>query len=91
MVSTPESTNATIMVASDCASDATLVCRQLQEEFGKVVIATDAKRAAQDFERYQPGVLVLAFNSLEKAELYYLGLYRLCPAAQQVLHRTVIL
>ncbi|PJC14647.1 MAG: response regulator [Comamonadaceae bacterium CG_4_9_14_0_8_um_filter_57_21] len=80
-----------ILVASDSASDAAQVSRQLQEEFGKVVTSIDADLAASDFERHQPGVLVLAFNTLEKAERYYLGLYRLCPAVQQVLHRTVIL
>lgn len=34
---------------------------------------------------------MLAFNTLEKAERYYLGLYRLCPLVQQHIHRTIIL
>ena len=34
---------------------------------------------------------MLTFDNLEKAERYYLGLYRLCPMVQQHIHRTVIL
>ncbi len=86
-----ESTPLTILVASDNASDATEVSRQLCEEFGKVVTSTDQDHAAQDFDHHQPGVLVLAFNTLEKAERYYLGLYRLCPTVLHLVHRTVVL
>jgi CheY-like chemotaxis protein len=44
-----------------------------------------------DFEKHRPDVLVLAFNSLEKAERYYLGLYRLGRQVHGIPHRTVIL
>jgi CheY-like chemotaxis protein len=47
--------------------------------------------AVQDFEKYRPSVLVLAFDSLERAERYYLGLYRLCGTIHEVAHRTLIL
>jgi CheY-like chemotaxis protein len=82
---------AKILVACDNASDATQVSRQLLDEFELVLMSIDPDAAARDFERHRPAVLVLAFNSLEKAEAYYLGLYRLCPTVQQVSHRTIIL
>lgn len=80
-----------VLIASDVPTDANLVAKMLREEFEKVVISTDADQAAQDFERHQPDVLILAFNGLEKAERYYLGLYRQCQSIHHRPHRTLIL
>lgn len=91
MATTLSDNPGTILVASDNSSDAALVSQQLHDEFGRVPTSSDPAAAARDFERHRPAVLVLAFNSLEKAERYYLGLYRLCPTLQQQPHRTVIL
>ena len=88
---TPDASPATILVATDNVTDAALVKKHLEEEFPKVAISTVPDAAAQDFERHRPDVLVLAFDTLEKAERYYLGLYRLCPLVQQHAHRTIIL
>ena len=74
---------ATILIASDNASDAALVKKLLDPEFEHTFISTDPNRAKEDFERRHPDVLVLAFNALEKSERYYLGLYRLCPSIHQ--------
>ncbi|MDP2868791.1 response regulator [Methyloversatilis sp.] len=82
---------ARILVASDVVSDAELVRKLLRDEFEKISLSTDADRSVEDFERFKPDVLVLAFNSLEKAERYYLGLYRLSTAVHGLPHRTVIL
>lgn len=80
-----------ILVASDVRGDADLVCKLLREEFGNVMGSTHAQRAVHDFEQHRPEVLVLAFNSLEKSERYYLGLYRLSTLAHGMVHRTIIL
>lgn len=80
-----------LLVASDSPTDATLVAKMLREEFEKVAISVDVDQAAQDFERHQPDVLILAFNGLEKAERYYLGLYRQCQSIHHRPHRTLIL
>lgn len=80
-----------LLVASDSLTDATLVAKMLREEFEKVAISADADQAAQDFERHQPNVLILAFDGLEKAERYYLGLYRQCQSIHHRPHRTLIL
>ena len=84
----------TLLVATDNVTDAALVKNLLEKELAKVaklVVSTNPDAAAMDFERLRPDVLVLAFDNLEKAERYYLGLYRLCPMVQQHIHRTVIL
>ncbi|MHB9118140.1 MAG: response regulator [Burkholderiales bacterium] len=80
-----------ILVATEVSSDADLVRGLLREEFGNVVASSDPERAVQDFEEHRPEVLILAFNSLEKAERYYLGLYRLSTVVHALPHRTLIL
>lgn len=83
--------DAKILVASDNADDARLIQGQLKADFGQVQLSTHADRGLEDFEQHAPDVLVLAFDRLEKAQRYYLGLYRLGGALQQHPHRTVIL
>lgn len=80
-----------ILVATEVVSDADLVRVLLNDEFENVVSSTDPERAVQDFEKHRPEVLILAFNSLEKAERYYLGLYRLSTVVHALPHRTLIL
>jgi CheY-like chemotaxis protein len=82
---------ARILVATDVVADADLVKTLLCDEFDDVVSSTDPDRAIQDFEKCGPGLLILAFDTLEKAERYYLGLYRLSTLARALPHRTVIL
>lgn len=83
--------NTRVLVASDNTDDADLIQRQLNAHFAQVQVSTDAERCLQDFERHAPEVLVLAFDRLDKAQSYYLGLYRLGSGLLQRPHRTVIL
>ena len=69
--------NASVLVASDNADDAQQVVRQLASEFDNVRASADPDKAVADFEAFDPDVLVLAFDTLEKAQHYQLGLYRL--------------
>jgi len=80
-----------VLVASDNADDARQIQRQLKVDFTDVQLSTDADRYLQDFEQHAPDVLLLAFDGLDKAQRYYLGLYRLGGTLQQHAHRTVIL
>ena len=80
-----------ILVSTDALADADLVRKLLSDEFDNVFISTDPDRAAEDFEKHRPGVLILAFDELEKAERYYLGLYRLSNLVHTLAHRTVVL
>ncbi len=89
--STSRELSAKILIASDNISDATTAKKMLTGEFDKVFISTDPDLTVQDFEQRSPDVLVLAFNTLEKAECYYLGLYRRNVNIQLQPHRTVIL
>jgi CheY-like chemotaxis protein len=83
--------HAKVLVASDNVDDAQQVGRQLTDDFANVRLSTDGDRFLQDFEEHGPDVLVLAFDRLDKAQRYYLGLYRLGGALQLTPHRTIIL
>lgn len=80
-----------ILVATEALADAQLIKKLLDEEFDNVAISTKSELAVQDFEQHRPAVLVLAFDSLEQAERYYLGLYRLSTIVHSVPHYTLIL
>ncbi len=80
-----------ILIAADNVPDADVVRKLLAEEFDDTRASTDPASAVADFESYKPDVLILAFNELEKAERYYLGLYRLGALAHVLPHRTLIL
>jgi CheY-like chemotaxis protein/uncharacterized small protein (DUF1192 family) len=84
-------TSVQILVAGDGAADAEQVKALLRDEFDDIAISNDPERAIADFEKYRPAVLILAFNTLEKAERYYLGLYRLSSVVHALPHRTLIL
>jgi CheY-like chemotaxis protein len=86
--------NVRIVVATDNGDDAHQVVRQLKTVFSDVrasVVADDARATAAEVETLRPQVLVLAFDTLEKAQRYYLGLYRHGSNALQAPHRTVVL
>lgn len=80
-----------ILIASDDAADAALVKKLLSGTVDMVVTSTDPAKVVEDFEHRLPQVLVLAFDSLAKAERYYLSLYRLSSKVHLQAHRTVIL
>jgi CheY-like chemotaxis protein len=87
----PAADSARILVSTDNADDARQILRQLEDDFANVRSSTDPNRAVADFEKHKPDVLVFAFDRLEKAQRYYLGLYRLGETFQNHRHRTVVL
>jgi CheY-like chemotaxis protein len=88
---TMHSINPSVLVASDNASDANLVKRLLAKDFSRISTSTVEEKAAADFEQHLPDILVLAFKALERAERFYLGLYRHCARLSVQPHRTIIL
>lgn len=83
--------HASILVATSVVADAELVEKLLRDEFRNVHVSVNAESAVADFETRRPAVLVLAFDTLEAAQRYYLGLYRLGTTVHTVPHRTVVL
>lgn len=89
MTDAPE--KARILIATDSVRDAELLARLLEVHFENVRVSTVAENACKDFEAHSPDVLVLAFDSIAKAQVYYLGLYRLLPFVNEHRHRSVLL
>jgi CheY-like chemotaxis protein len=83
--------NGSILVASDAQANANMVSELLAHEFNGVRASWIPDSAVLDFEANRPQVLVLAFEELQKAELYYLGLYRQRRAIHVQPHRTIVL
>jgi CheY-like chemotaxis protein len=86
-----KASNASILIASDSAVDAALVKSLLDDEFERLALSVDADTATQDFQLHRPDVLLLAFKDLEKAEQFYLGLFRLGVPRSTPGHRAIIL
>jgi PleD family two-component response regulator len=80
-----------ILIATDVAAEAKLVHKLLSDEFENLSMSIAPERAVEDFEDQQPNILILAFNTLEKAERYYLGLYRISNKVHAIPHHTLIL
>jgi CheY-like chemotaxis protein len=85
------SSSVRVLVASDNQDDAAQVAGLLRSEFGHVSESTDPERELEDFEAFEPHVLVLAFETIEKAQSYALGLYRSSRKVSAHAHRTVLL
>lgn len=86
-----ESHNERILVVSEIVGDADLVRRLLADEFGEVRASIDRQRRQEDFDQFAPAVLVLAFNSLDKAERYLAELSATSAIARRGRHRTLVL
>jgi CheY-like chemotaxis protein len=80
---------ARILVASDSVDDATQIVHQLKVDFAEIRASTDSEAAVADFESFKPDVLVLAFDRLQKAQEYAVGLYRFTKSHH--VHRTLLL
>jgi CheY-like chemotaxis protein len=85
------SADARVMVATDNVDDASQILRQVKGEFEHARASTSADLAVDDFEAFKPDVLVLAFDTLEKAQGHYLGLLRHGQSVHLHPHRTVVL
>ncbi len=80
-----------ILVVTEVSADAAQIARLLERHFEHVDTSTVESRFVADFERVKPDVVVLAFNSLERAERYSLGLYRQCEIVHTLPHRNIVL
>ncbi len=82
---------ARVLIAAEDLADGEQVVSQLQEHFEHVKLSTNPDRGVADFQTHQTDVLVLAFNTIAKAQSYYLGLYRTLQSLSKRPHRTVLL
>ncbi|HEV7122926.1 MAG TPA: response regulator [Rhodanobacter sp.] len=83
--------NAGILIASDQRAESESLRKVIDQHFPKTVLSFDARHATEDFEAARPDLILLAFNQIEHAQRYYLGLYRFGSLANTHPHRTIVL
>jgi CheY-like chemotaxis protein len=89
MTSDPASVR--VLIASDSISDGRQVNSLLEPHFKRVKVSSNDRTQVQDFETFMPDILVLAFDTIEKAQHYYLGLYRFGHSIALHRHRAILL
>ena len=82
---------ADVLAATDVAADADLIKKLLNEEFSDIIVCADGEHLADDFDAHRPTILIMAFDTLEKCERYYLGLYRRSKIVHAHPHWTIVL
>ena len=80
-----------ILVCTDRADDAEPIANSLKEAFAGVQVCTDPSRCVQDFELFKPALLLLAFNTLDKAKRYLHKLRQPSVMVQALPHRVIVL
>lgn len=78
-------------MVSDAADELKDLPRLLETEFGDILKAYGESEGVEQFKRHHPAVLMLAFQNVEKAERFYLSLYRYVPEIHQIPHQTLLL
>ena len=87
----PAPEKARVLIASDSVSEAGQLLELLTPHFSELRTSVLEEHCVADFESFAPDVIVLAFDTLQKAQNYYLGLYRLSGLLPEHPHRTVVL
>lgn len=83
--------NKPILIVTNDVKDAQNLKETLRDEFRNIELSCKEANYVQDFESVKPAVLLLAFNNLESAKTYYLGLYKKSEAINNIPHRTLVL
>lgn len=82
---------ARILVVSDSTDDAEQILEHLSPEFPETRLSTDAAKSLEDFHLFLPDVLLLAFDSLQRAQGYVLSLYLGNQGLSLHRHRNILL
>lgn len=80
-----------ILIASDNASHAALVQELLESEYKNVQVSLHRGAGEANLELSSPGVLILAFDSIAKAERHYLSIWRHGAGIRARPHRAIVL
>lgn len=79
-----------IFIVSDSIDEARSM-RKMLCEAASGAIALDEAGGLRLFEERRPGLVVLAFQEIEKSERFYLTLFRQIPNIREMPHRTLLL
>jgi len=91
MTKSLKSINKCILIVSDSADELNDLQHLLAVDFGSCLKADSELEGLQLFNENHPTVLILAFQEIEKAEHFYLSLYRHDSQIYSVPHQTLLL
>ena len=80
-----------ILIVSDSADELTDLQHLFDMDFGRCLKADSESEGLRLFNENHPMVLILAFQKIEKAEHFYLSLYRHYSQIHAVPHQTLLL
>ncbi|MBI3523461.1 MAG: response regulator [Betaproteobacteria bacterium] len=80
-----------ILIVCDSADELRAVRELMTSDLGNYWSTDNEAGGLQLFQEHRPSVLILAFQEIEKAERFYLTLYRQCPQMQEIRHQTLLL
>ncbi len=83
--------NKPILIVTNDVKDAQNLKETLREEFSDIEVSCKESSYVENFESVRPAVLLIAFNNIESAKTYYLGLLKKSEAINHIPHRTVVL
>ena len=80
-----------IIIAGDSDDELQAVRDLLPDDIYDCWSVDNVAEAIRLFVEKRPNVLILSFQEINKAEVFYLTLYRQCPQIQGIKHQTLIL
>ena len=80
-----------ILIVSDSADELRSVLELMTADLGGHWSTDNEAAGLLLFQEHRPSVLILSFQEIEKAERFYLTLYRQCPQMQEIPHQTLLL
>jgi DNA-binding response OmpR family regulator len=80
-----------ILIVSDSADELRSVQDLMTADLGGYWSTDDDTQALKLFAEKQPAVLILAYQEIERAERFYLTLFRQCSQIQEIPHQTLVL
>jgi len=80
-----------VLVFAAAAADADVIRKALEVEFPAIACSWEPDHAADDFDRHQPSIVILAFHKVETSQQYYLALFRNARSIAKLQHRTILL
>lgn len=83
--------SARILIASDQRAEGESLRKVIEQDYPQTTLSFDVKRTTEDFDATRPDLVLLAFNRIEYAQRYYLGLYRFGSFVHTHPHRTIVL
>ena len=80
-----------LLIVSDLKEDLEDIVRQISVDFPQYYTAHDDDTAIVQFDEHEPQVVLLSYEKLERAERFYLSLFRNSEKVHSTPHQSILL